>query len=136
MLSDDAYAAACYAISRAKARALHLEEVKARERSKYGWRYPAMFTMVYPALCEVARAHGYAAGLHGSMARDLDIMCVAWTEDAAEPQVLVDAVIARFQLLELYLDTNPTVKPHGRLAWALHFEGQTYLDLSVIPPKR
>ena len=102
--------------------------------------FPAMYGLLWPLLVEVARDHGYALGLHGSLARDMDVIAAPWTEDASPADVLVEALCARVGFLVLEggdaqgnVHRDPTPKPHARLAWALHLSGGAYIDLSVMP---
>lgn len=81
--------------------------------------------------------HGYALALHGSMARDLDLIAVPWTDDASDPDVLIMA-FHKFIVSKAHVDIkgkyHATKKPHGRLAYAMSigYEGH-YLDISVMP---
>lgn len=105
----------------------------------------AAFAWMVPHIATIARQHGYAIGLHGSMARDLDLIAVPWTEAAAPAEVLVEAIrdcvdgsIRNDPPIEgnRYDQTteNPGDKPHGRRAWTIHFSGRRfYIDLSVMP---
>lgn len=103
---------------------------------------------------ERAREFGYALAVHGSLARDIDIVAVPWSEGAASAEELVRAlhdltgagwtqsadsneIIAR-----AHPDGMPaaggTRRPHGRRVWSLYLtlEGPTpevYIDLSVMP---
>lgn len=92
---------------------------------------------------EVARAHGYAIGVHGSGERDLDLIAVPWTDEATAADVLVEAIrvaVGGFIINRAdakpndYTKRNPEPKPHGRLAWSIHLGGGPYIDLSVILP--
>lgn len=102
--------------------------------------FPSMYALLYQLLRPTARECGYALALHGSMARDLDIIAVAWTEDAAPAEALIDALAERvdaFIVRDPAIEKNPVEKPHGRLAWVLHLVGTGgYIDLSVIPPSK
>lgn len=96
--------------------------------------------ILYPALREVARRHGYALALHGSLERDIDYLAVPWTEKAASPFELVrDVVLVVENVLGWTMWGSrttlftPEQKPHGRLAWSIIL-GATYIDLSVMPP--
>lgn len=108
---------------------------------------PATFAWMVPTLSQLARTHGYALGLHGSMNRDLDLIAVPWTDQASPAEVLVEAIRAA---VDGKIDTmahigpgdpaadaireNPQAKPHGRLAWSIYFCGRMfYIDLSVMP---
>lgn len=81
-----------------------------------------------------AWSYGYAACLHGSFTRDLDIVLVPWTEQACAPdhliRVLEDRTDTKLQ------DQAPGQKPHGRQCWTLLFKGfgdPRWIDLSVMP---
>lgn len=92
----------------------------------------------------VARECGYAIAVHGSMARDLDLVAVPWMVKAVCAQDLVDALCEQIPLHErpgnVYPDgvtvtPNPEAKPWGRLAWSLAGcpRPWLYVDLSVAP---
>lgn len=97
--------------------------------------FPALYATIYPTIVEVGREHGYAVGLHGSLAKDMDVIAVAWTEDASPAADLVEAVCDRVgAYAHVAPDEAPKQRPHGRLSWALILTGGAYIDLSVIPP--
>lgn len=81
---------------------------------------------------EVAFSMGYAIGQHGSMARDIDLIAVPWTESARPGRELIDSIALMVRGF-VRPDNGPTIKPHGRLAWSVHFYDGTYLDISVMP---
>ena len=98
------------------------------------------------AVRHVARQHGYAIGVHGSMARDLDLIAIPWTVDAVSATALVDAICEALNLTERRANTyadpdgprvmpNPEPKPWGRLGWSLDGcpPDWRYVDLSVAP---
>lgn len=98
-------------------------------------------------LREAARAHGYALAVHGTLARDIDLVAIPWTGAAVAPRVLAEAlreVAAKHndgvafphpkERSEFFENGCPGAKPHGRLAWSIHLGG-TYIDLSVMPPR-
>ena len=105
----------------------------------------ATFAWMVPHITEVARKFGYAIGLHGSMNRDLDLIAVPWTKQAAPAETLVEAIrdsVGGFIRNDpetadnkYYPETrSPNEKPHGRRAWSIHFSGHRfYIDLSVMP---
>ena len=97
------------------------------------------YVMAYTKLERIAWRHGYALALHGSMARDLDLIAVPWTEDADEPEKLI-AAFKRFIIIQAPVSfriAKPTKKPHGRLAYVvpIGFDGH-YLDLSIMPRRK
>jgi len=121
-----------------------LAEVR-REHSEEQATLPLGYVSMLPALIRAAKAKGYALAVHGSMRRDLDLVAVPWTEEAAPPVDVAAAIIAAsggFLLErgkpELHPDAwpgtrDPAQKPHGRLSWSIHLGGGPYIDLSVMP---
>ena len=99
--------------------------------------FSPIFASMYCGLCSVARDHGYALTVHGTMSLDFDVVAIPWTEEAVEPQELVDALSNLMNLCagELFegVSTSPEVKPHGRLAWLLQFGSGAQIDLSIMP---
>lgn len=92
-----------------------------------------------PQIRKAAKAMGYAIGLHGSVSRDIDLIAVPWSETANHwsGQELAEVIcwICKAETGWGFFspaDANPTIKPHGRLAWSIHLWG-TYFDLSVMP---
>lgn len=93
------------------------------------------FCALFPSLCEIAQRLGYALCVHGSMNRDFDVVAVPWTTAAVPATELVAALMDGMALRvePQNVDNTPRLRPHGRLAWVLHFDSQAYLDLSVLP---
>lgn len=86
----------------------------------------------YKDLAEIARKHGYAMAVHGSVARDLDLICVPWVSNAADPQVVVDDITSQFAFKET--DKPPRVREHGRIVYTLLASfGDCFIDLSFMP---
>jgi hypothetical protein len=96
---------------------------------------PVIYAVFYGAMARVARRHGYALALHGSLLRDCDLVAIPWTKKASRPVVLVKALVDR---VGGYVPPHEGVglKPHGRLTWVIHVGGGAYLDLSVMPRGR
>lgn len=86
-----------------------------------------------PGVVKVAREHGYALTVHGSLARDFDFVAIPWTEDACPAEELAEAIRARVGGIPDGKEPEPVHKPHGRLAWKFHLGGGPYIDLSVTP---
>ena len=93
------------------------------------------YACLYPGLAETARRHGYALAIHGSLAKDLDLIAVPWTESASSAEVVVEAIKqhAGACLTTGCASGNPEQKPHGRIAWHLSMEAGACVDLSVMP---
>jgi len=106
---------------------------------------PLGYVSMLPALTRAARSKGYALAVHGSMRRDLDLVAIPWTDEAAPAQEVAVAIIEASGgfLLEREKQPghpekwpgtrDPAQKPHGRLAWSIHLGGGPYIDLSVMP---
>jgi hypothetical protein len=100
---------------------------------------------MYPALVEIARRHGYALAVHGSMQRDFDLLAVPWTEEAGPPEPMLDEMKAAAEGVWTHHDFDDlwttvargSAKPHGRKAWSIHLTNKgchgPYLDISVMP---
>jgi hypothetical protein len=97
-----------------------------------------------PEITKVAREHGYAIATHGSFNRDMDLIAVPWTAEATDALTLIKALKAATGTVthtecadEFFPDCSPTLKPHGRVAYSLHFSNRggeaAYIDISVMP---
>lgn len=84
-----------------------------------------------------AKLHGYAIAVHGSLARDIDLVAIPWTAEAKSPEVLIGGlrcVLQRMYPIEGEVPPNELhPKPHGRLCWSFWIRPWTYIDLSVMP---
>lgn len=118
---------------------------------------------LYHGLCDIARKHGYALAIHGSVTTDLDLIAVPWTNEAIGPIELKNALMSHIgavdyegltrrqfpenpELVQQILnsenartDRDPkdadgaSIKPHGRRAWNLYLDAGAKVDLSVMP---
>lgn len=107
--------------------------------------------ILLPALREVARRHGYALAIHGSLERDIDLIAVPWREGAIDSSTVIRAIfdvcVAIFGHATGpcgWTETegfdppvgslpNPNRLPHGRLGWSILFGTGPYLDISIMP---
>lgn len=78
----------------------------------------------------VANKFGYAIGVHGSQTYDLDLIACPWTDSAAHPIELAEAIAGE---LKWYLHPSVTEKPHGRLGFLIYAGRSAHIDLSVMP---
>ena len=105
-------------------------------------------------LRKTARENGYALAVHGSLARDIDLIAVPWQPQVSHPMVLIEDLLKVVRSIPI-TDTRaegigffkpeessayfqagmPGAKPHGRLVWSIHLGGGPYLDISVMPPR-
>lgn len=107
---------------------------------------------MYPGLADIARKYGYALTIHGTLARDFDLVAIPWNEMAVDAEILVECLfnhvnallypkllelngLSEKQALEIYAQNgrDPETKPHGRRSWSLHLGFGSYIDLSVMP---
>lgn len=108
------------------------------------------YASLYPGLCDVARKHGYALAIHGTVTSDLDLIACPWIEEAGEPEELkralmehLDACDYKESLIRFGLSSDEadkaigtpdrSEKPHGRIAWNLYLDNGCKVDLSVMP---
>jgi hypothetical protein len=106
--------------------------------------YATLYANMLPKLIPVARQHGYCFAIHGSLAADLDAVCVPWVEEASEMDVLVQALAEVCGAFVLITDSEesfgrfdgakkPHIGPHNRHTFTLSFGGAVYMDLTVMP---
>lgn len=96
------------------------------------------YAMYYVKLDRIAWRHGYCLALHGSMARDFDLVAIPWLDSADDPEMLVEA-FRKFVISGADINLKiapPAIRPHGRLSYVIPIgHGDQYLDLSVMPKK-
>lgn len=98
----------------------------------------SLLDAILPAIRAVALANGYAVAVHGSLKRDIDLIAIAWTEQAIPAADLAHAVrgaVAGVTGRCLILG-EANQKPHGRIAYTLvhgGFAGE--IDLSIVGPR-
>lgn len=111
----------------------------------------AFYESLLPVLRIIAREHGYALAIHGSLTRDFDIIAVPWIDAVQPAAVLIETIRKSLdgfivpdgtrggrwdKDLQQFVEAivrNPSHKPHGRLAWNIHLTGGLFLDVSVMP---
>lgn len=108
----------------------------------------AAYAALLPDLVRAARDVGYALAPHGSLARDLDLIAVPWTDEAGSAEQLIMRLLSvsgahlrdgghKSAAGDAWVTAPgdaPERKPHGRLAWSLHLGASNlYLDVSVMP---
>lgn len=100
--------------------------------------FSPMFASMYIGLCDIARRHGYALTVHGTMNLDFDLVAIPWTNEAVKPIVLIKEMAKLVGIMDgdihhgLYKE-EPELKPHGRLAWLLILGNGAALDISIVP---
>lgn len=100
------------------------------ERENFSPAYVAL----YPMLTEIAREHGYALAVHGSVKRDFDLVAVPWEGIPTHPEVLFDSMRKAIAKHWDVAAQGPELKPHNRFAWSLTLGSGSYLDISIMFP--
>jgi hypothetical protein len=103
----------------------------------------AQYEDLIPHLRETARTHGYALTVHGSLARDIDLVAIPWTKEAVSSWDLAIAMVRTTEKVKGRLvaygtderDSGLDIprKPHGRVCWVIHLDNGVYIDLSIMP---
>lgn len=94
------------------------------------------YLMLIPGIVEVARKHGYAVGIHGSLTRDLDLIAMPWTGNCSDRDTLANAIAKQTTATPA---SRWELKPHGRYAQTMMLmqysgiKGHPLIDLSVGP---
>lgn len=100
--------------------------------------FAPVYVSLFPHLAEIANRHGYAMAAHGSFQRDMDLVAIPWTDNAADAEALVDNIANFLKTLEGTFGTGVDPeggekKPHGRVAWLIRTGMGSGIDLSVMP---
>jgi hypothetical protein len=93
--------------------------------------YAPTYLALYPELAEIARKHGYALAVHGSVGRDFDLICIPWVDAPSEPDAVIDEIVETFVIRR-----HPggwVEKKHGRRAHTICIFGEWAIDLSFMP---
>lgn len=93
--------------------------------------FAPVYCALYPDLAKIARDHGYALCVHGSMQRDFDLVCVPWVKNPSPPTEVVNNITSEFYIITV---GEPEIKEHGREVWTITIGfGECFLDLSFMP---
>jgi hypothetical protein len=96
--------------------------------------YAPVYCAMYPELAKIARKHGYAFAIHGTLGRDMDLTCIPWAETVSEPQAVLDEITSTFAVK--LLPIPPTQKNHGRVAYTISIGwGECAIDISFMPAR-
>lgn len=93
--------------------------------------YAPVYCALYPQLAEITRNHGYALAIHGSLGRDMDLICVPWNETVSHPDEIVNEITTKFALKKV---GQPDTTHHGRIRYTISVAfGECFIDLSFMP---
>lgn len=95
---------------------------------------PAFYASMYEDIRQCAMDRGWAVALHGSLASDMDIMAMPWTEQAVPFRSLIDTISKLFDgndLAENYSITYDE-KACNRIVATIPIWADFYIDISTI----
>lgn len=76
---------------------------------------------------------GWALGLHGSLASDMDIMAMPWSEDATSLDALITAIRHCFsEPYDIGINVDQNTKPNNRIVVTFSIWADFYIDMNVI----
>lgn len=105
--------------------------VKTREQVKPN-NAPIYAAALYKGMAEIFVKHGYALAVHGSLARDIDLIGIPWDENVSEPEEVIRDILATYAVS--LAENMPEKKRYGRVAYTLYIGfGECYMDLSFMP---
>ncbi len=92
------------------------------------------YTVLWPSFRKAALDRGWGLALHGSLANDMDMMAMPWTEDAVPVEELVKAISDCIGGT-IWKDHHMVPfygKPFGRIVYTLSVCSDWYIDLSIM----
>lgn len=97
-------------------------------RPNYG---PVYAAALYPGLAAIFHGHGYALAVHGSLARDFDLIAIPWAASVSAVDAVLSDVTSKYAVCII---GEPEQKNHGRVAYTLSVGfGECAVDLSFLP---
>lgn len=107
--------------------------MKSREHVTTNGR-AVFFASMWEDLRQAAISHGWALGLHGSLANDMDIMAMPWDEHANSVEAMIAQLCICFtESSEIEKNIKVTTdKPNNRTVYTLPIWADFYLDINVI----
>lgn len=94
----------------------------------------SFYASIYDDLRSTAMDCGWALGLHGSLANDMDIMAMPWTENAKPIEEMIQSLSDCFvgcPFKDEHLIPHYD-KPNNRVVYTMSIFGDWYLDINVI----
>lgn len=98
---------------------------------------PIYAAALYPELAKIFIKHGWALAVHGSLARDMDLIAVPWSEAVDDPETVIDEICSHFDIRVIDAPERVGIKNHGRIAYTISVgHGECALDLSFMPRQK
>jgi len=108
---------------------------------------PILYTYIYESLKEIAQANGYNLLIHGSLNRDLDLVCITWSDNPISHLELL-ALFGNYLGIPQPKDLSEylhSILPGNRDSYVLNLlrgnkftdyeDKEYYLDISFTPYK-
>lgn len=91
---------------------------------------PVYAAALYPDLAVICIKHGYALAVHGSLARDFDLIAVPWASQASRPEIVLKEITDAFCIQVL---GDAEKKGDRRIAYSIGVGfGECCLDFSFM----
>jgi hypothetical protein len=95
--------------------------------------YAPVYAAMYPGLAAICHKHGYALAVHGSLARDFDLIAIPWAEKISKPYAVIRSIKKKHGEYVRVIGRRGR-KAHGRIAYTLSIAfGECALDFSFFP---
>lgn len=96
---------------------------------------PAMYVAYFGILEKIANEHGYALCIHGSVARDFDLVAIPFDEKIKPHKQVIDAIRKAVGMKGIVDEIHNIVghEPHGRTVYTIECGAGGYFDLSFTP---
>lgn len=92
--------------------------------------YAPLYASLYPDLARIARRHGYALAIHGTLARDFDVIAIPWAAEVDHPESVVEEITRTYDIRVI---GDATIREHGRIVYTISISGGAFLDFSFTP---
>ena len=94
----------------------------------------AFYACMWDDFRQAAMDCGWALGLHGSLASDMDIMAMPWTEKATNADDMIKNILTKCivgsHIAQFIKTKNET--PNHRVVYTISIFADFYLDINVI----
>lgn len=95
---------------------------------------PVYAAALYPELARLFVDNGYALSVHGSLARDFDLIAFPWSYKLTSRRTMLKKIGKKFPMFRFL--GRPEKKAYGRLAYTVSIGfGECSLDLSFFSMK-
>lgn len=93
----------------------------------------AFYAIIWEDFRLAALDCGWALGLHGSLASDIDIMAMPWIPDAKPVEELIKALEnCLTKINNEFFNTTKSYGPHNRTTYTIPIWSDYYIDINVI----